>query len=182
MQKRPGAIAPGRFCFLLRAFSTVLVHSAHAAAWRATCWWIRFLLLDDQRFGGQKQAGDAGCVLKRRARDLRWIDHTGLYEILVSVGECVVAEAIVLRATHLLDDHRTFAARILNNHADWLLDGTTDDVDADLLIAIRELEVLEGLLGTDECNSAARDDSLFNCRTRCVQRVFDASLLLLHLA
>ncbi len=84
-------------------------------------------------------------------------------------------------ATHLLDDDRAFAARVLHDHADRLLDRATDDVDADLLVGVLELEVLERLLRADERDAAAGDDALFDRRARRVQRVLDASLLLLHL-
>src|SRR5207237_4466769 len=43
------------------------------------------------------------------------------------------------------------------------------------------LEVVERGLRADERDAAAGDDALFDGRTRRVQRVFDASLLLLHL-
>ena len=59
--------------------------------------------------------------------------------------------------------------------------GATDDVDADLLVGIVELERLERALRADERDAAARDDAFFDRRTRGVQRVFDARLLLLHL-
>src|SRR4029450_6034678 len=42
------------------------------------------------------------------------------------------------------------------------------------------LHVIERLLRTKECNTAARDDAFLNRRTRGVQRVFDASFLLFH--
>ena len=59
--------------------------------------------------------------------------------------------------------------------------GATDDVDADLLVGIVELEALERALRANERDTAARDDALFDGGTRRVQRVFDAGLLLLHL-
>ena len=52
--------------------------------------------------------------------------------------------------------------------------------EADLLVAF-ELEVVEGLLRTDEGDAAAGDDAFFDGRTGRVQGVFDAGFLFFHL-
>src|SRR5262245_9635371 len=165
-----GRLAPG----------ACLIHSTHSAA-RSRRSGLVFLLLDDECFRREKQAGDRRGVLKRRARHLGRIDDARLHQVLVGVGERIVAKRVVLRTADLLDDDRAFAARVLHDHADRLLDGALDDLDADLLISLVELEALERALRADECNTTARDDALFDRGTRGVQRVFDASLLLLHL-
>ena len=58
-------------------------------------------------------------------------------QVLVRVGQRVVAEVLVLRLAHLLDDDRAFAARVLRRSCGRLLERATDDVDADLLVASR---------------------------------------------
>src|SRR6478735_4437175 len=142
---------------------------------------VLLLLLDDDGFRREEQRGDRRGVLKRRARHLRRVDDARLDEILVRVREGVVAELVVLARANFLEDDRAFTARVLHDHAERLLDGATDDVHADLLVGLVELERFQRLLRADERDAAARDDSLFDGRAGRVQRVFDAGLLLLHL-
>src|SRR5512140_2631266 len=167
----------------LRDTCARLVHAAHAAAARAAGRSTRLLLLllDDDRFRREKQAGDRRRILQRGAGHLRGIDHARGDEILVVVREGVVAELVILRGANLLEDDRAFATRVLDDHAEGLLDRLANDVDADLLLAVVELERLERLLRANECNTAAGDDAFLDRSARGVQRVFDPSLLLLHL-
>src|SRR5436190_16787886 len=159
-----------------------LVHPAHAAATaRRRVARFLLLLLDDDRFRREEERGDRRGVLERRARHLRGVDDTRLDQILVRVREGVVAELVVLARAHLLEDDGAFAARVLHDHAERLLDRATDDVDADLLVGFLELEALERLLGADEGDAAAGDDALLDRRTGGVERILDARLLLLHL-
>src|SRR5262249_14392352 len=157
------------------------VHAAHAAATRRGRCRLLFLLLHDQRFGREEQAGDGRRVLQRRTGDLGRIDDARLYEVLVRVGERVVAKRVVLGATDLLDDDGAFGARVLDDHADRLFDRAADDLDADLLVGLTQLERLEHPLRADERHAAAGDDPLFHRGASRVQRVLDAGLLLLHL-
>src|SRR5688572_2286915 len=159
-----------------------LVHAAHAATTRRSRSRLVFLLLDDDGFRREEQASNRRRVLQRRARHLRRVDDARGHEILVVVGQRVVAEVLVLRAAHLLDDDRAFATRVLHDHPERLLERATHDVDADLLVRLLELEALERRLSAQQRHAAARDDALFHRSTRRVQRVLDASLLLLHFA
>ena len=140
-----------------------------------------FLLLDDQRFGREEEAGDRRCVLQCGPGDLRRVDDAGLHEVLVRVREGVVAERVRLGGLHLLDDDGTFTTGVLDDHADRLFDGATDDRDTDVLFRILELEVHQRPLGADEGDTAAGHDAFLDCRARGVQCVFDTGLLLLHL-
>src|SRR6185503_3252284 len=80
----------------------------------------------------------------------------------------------------LVHHDRAFHAAVLRDLTQRLLDRAADDVDAELLLR-RDLELLERRQRADERHAAARDDALFDGRARRVQRVLDASLLLLHL-
>src|SRR5205807_7333026 len=80
--------------FRVRLFEFILsfglvIHAAHAARWH---WRSFFLLrnLRDQCFGGEQQARDRRCVLQRAARDLGWIDDSGLHQVGVFAGGNVV--------------------------------------------------------------------------------------------
>ena len=50
-----------------------------------------------------------------------------------------------------------------------------------VLVLVLALQLLDGLLRADQRDAAARNHALFDRRTRGVQRVFDAGLLLFHL-
>src|SRR6185503_18893226 len=80
----------------------------------------------------------------------------------------------------LVHHDRAFHAAVLRDLTQRLLDRAADDVDAELLLR-RDLELLERRQRADERHAAARDDALLDGRAGRMQRVLDASLLLLHL-
>src|SRR5690348_1135394 len=158
-----------------------LVHPTHATTARHRRRLLLLLLLDHDRFRRQKQAGDRRGVLQRRARHLGRVDHAGQHEILVLVGEGVVAERQLARLLDLPHHDRRFRAGVLSDHPDRLLERTPDDLDTDLLVLFAPLHLLEGGLSVQQRHAAARNDALLDRRARRVQRIFHARLLLLHL-
>ena len=76
--------------------------------------------------------------------------------------------------------HRGVFAGVLDDLTQRLFDRARQDANADRLVFVRTFELLEGLLRADQRNAAARDHAFFNGGTGCVQRVFDAGLLLFH--
>ena len=60
-------------------------------------------------------------------------------------------------------------------------DGALDDVDADLFVAVFELQRFDGRQAAEQRHATARNDAFFDRRAGRVQRVFDASFLFLHL-
>src|SRR4051812_35784669 len=74
-----------------------LVHAANSTAARRSRSRLVFLLLDDDGFRRQQETRDRRRVLQRRARDLRRVDDARGHEVLVGVGERVIAEVLVLR-------------------------------------------------------------------------------------
>jgi len=60
-------------------------------------------------------------------------------------------------------------------------DGSGDDIDADLLVAVDGLlELVQGAPGTEDRDTAAGEDAFFDGRAAGVQGVLDSGLLLLH--
>src|SRR5258705_8722794 len=162
---------------------SILVHTAHATRRSASgscSGWL--LLLDDQSFGREEEARNRRRILQRGPGDLGRVDDPSGDQILVLIGQRVVAVTVVLRLANLLDDDGAFTTGVLHDYPHRLLDRFTDDVDADLLVALGELEGLERLLRANQRDTAARDDSLFNRSASRVKRVFDSRLLFLHLA
>src|SRR4030095_11776628 len=82
-------------------------------------------------------------------------------------------------ALHLLDDHATLGAGVLDDLADRLLERPPLDHRATPLVALG-FPPVDGLGRAQQRHAAARDDALLDGRSRRVQRVLDARLLLLH--
>src|SRR6185295_9497098 len=93
------------------------------------------------------------------------------------------AGVVAVRALATLDlvqhDSRVFAS-VLDDLTQRLFDRARQDANADRLVFVRAFELVERLLRADQRNAAARDHAFFNGGTGCVQRVFDAGLLLFH--
>src|SRR5579871_114701 len=162
--------------------TTASVHIPHAAAAMAAGARRSFLLfrnLRDQGFGGEHEAGNRSGILQRGADDLRRVEHAGLDQILVLVGERVVAEVRLLGVEHLAQHNRAFFAGVLGDHAQRLGDGALHDVDADLLVAFG-LDLLQARSATGQRHAAAGDDSLFHGCAGRVHRIFHAGFLFLH--
>jgi len=129
--------------------------------------------------GGQHHAGHAGGELERRANDLGRVDDPRLDQILERVGRGVEAEARLARAD-LLDDDGALGAGVASNLTERLLD-SRDGPGSRRLLLLTHLERVECDRGAEQRDAAARDDPLFDGRAGRVERVLDASLLLLHL-
>src|SRR6202041_2801628 len=129
---------------------------------------------------GEHQRCNRTGIGQCSAHDLGRIEHARLDQILIVVGQSVVAEVDVLRLADLAQNHRTFFAGVLGDLAQSLLDGALHDVDTDLLITL-ELQLVERRDATGQCHSAARDNAFFHGCAGCVHGVFDAGFLLFHL-
>src|SRR5262245_11216974 len=95
---------PGPPSHISHLTSALLVHPTHATARRGRGSGFLLLLLDDEGFRREEERGDRRGVLERRAGHLRRVDDAREDEVLVRVGERVVAEVLVLRGADLLDD------------------------------------------------------------------------------
>ena len=137
-------------------------------------------MVADDALGGQQHAGDAGSVLQSDARHLHGVDDTRFEQVLVNLGAGVEAE-VVLAFLHLVDHDRAFQAGVLNDLAQRLFQGALDDGDTRGLVLVVALQLLDGLDGADETDTAARDDTLFDGSAGGVQSVLNAVFLLLHL-
>src|SRR3546814_3664242 len=116
----------------------------------------------------------------REARDRGRVDDAHVDHVAVRAVAGVVAVR-GLAFGNLVQDHRRFFAGVLDDLAQRLGDRTTQDADADRLVVIRALELVEHLGGADQHDAAAGNDAFFDGRTGRVQGVFDARLLFLHL-
>src|SRR2546422_2269604 len=167
---------------LARLRVSLLVHSAHAATTTGHRWrLLLFLLLHHDALGREHQCGDGRGVLQRGTGDLGGVDDARRDQVLELVGLGVVPEVLVLRLLHLPDHDGCLGARILDDHPHRLLERAADDVDADLLVVIGPLHLVERLLAPQERHAAAGHDALLDRSARRMQRILHASLLLLHL-
>src|SRR6267143_2919385 len=142
------------------------------------------LLLFDQlshhRLGREQQPGDGCRVLQRGAAHLGRIEHTHFDHITELLGLGVEAE-IAFSFRDLVHDHRRFGAGIGDDHAQWLFQGSPDDLDAGFLVGVLALDLVERRPGADVRNPAAGDNAFLDRRARGVQGVFYARFLFFHL-
>src|SRR5690606_3292769 len=88
---------------------------------------------------------------------------------------------VVVRQPYTVDNDHTLDTVVRRDVPQRLLDGPHDDVDADLLLRIVDLEVTQPLLRTEQRHATAGDDALLDRGPRRMQSILDARLLLLHL-
>src|SRR5579863_381335 len=167
--------APSRRTFLH-------VHAAHAAhaARRAVAVFLVLRGLGHHDLGREQQARHRGGVLQRKTGHLGRVQNAGLEHVAELARGGVVAEG-ALAFLHTVENHGSVLAGVLDDLAQRLLDRAGQNADADRLVLIRTLEVLERTLGADQRHTAARHHALFHRSASRVQRVFDAGLLLFHL-
>ena len=159
-----------------------LIHVIHAAvAVAAAALLVLLRGFGDQGVAGQQQRRDAGRVLQGGAGDLGRVDDAGLDQVFVLVGRGVVAVVAFAFGDLLADDAAVLAG-----------------VVGDLRSAARgrrgrrccsrpprPAQSPSGLTvaaGPQQGDAAAGEDAFFDGRAGGVQGVFDAGLLLLHLA
>ena len=135
--------------------------------------------LADDRLGRQQQRRDGRRVLQGGAHDLGGVDHAGLDQVLVRLGEGVEA-LLRLHLADLAHHHGAFVAGVGRDLAQRLLERAPDDADAHRLVALG-LHGLHGLHAAQQRDAAAGHDALLDGRLGRVHRVLDAGLLLLHL-
>src|SRR2546428_8274151 len=157
------------------------VHPAHAPAAGHRGHLLLLLLLRHHALGGQEQSRDGRGVLQGGACHLGRIDDAGRDQILILVGLGVVAVVELGRLLHLPHDDRALGTRVLNDDPDRLLERTTDDLDAGLLVIIGAPDLVESLPAPQQPDTAARHDALLNRGAGRVQRILDPGFLLLHL-
>src|SRR6266508_2625904 len=164
--ERPWRAAPGPPCHPCEIRVVLEVHPAarHPAATPG----IRLRDIGDQRLGGQQQARDRDRVLYRRARDLDRIDHALRQHAAELVGQHIVAvagvAALLLRPADRVDDHRAVLAGVLGELAHRLLERPAQDLDAELLVVVGDLDLLERRGGIDQRHAAARHDAFLDRR------------------
>src|ERR1043166_4210321 len=162
----------------------LVIHAAHAAVTVVVTAAGRLLLLlrrfGDQALGGEEQARDGAGVLERAARDLLRINDAGFHEVFVLARGDIVA-FVAFAPFHFLRDDAAFHARVVRESAERRFNRATDNVHADLLVSIRELERINRGQAPDQRDATARNNAFFDgCASR-VQRVFDTSFLFFHL-
>src|SRR5437016_3085939 len=141
----------------------------------------RLLLRDirDERLGRQQQRRDRRCILQRHPLDLGRVDDPRLHHVDVLHALRVVAAVRRRLALHLLDDHAPLGTRVLDDLADRLPERPRHHPGAHFLVALGHYPV-DSLGRAQQRHAAARDDALLDGRSRRIQRVLDARLLLLH--
>src|SRR5260370_31628958 len=152
---------------------------ARGTAGRGTLLFV-FLEFSDERFGGEHQARDGGCVLQRQASDLGGVDDAHLDHVAIVAGVRIEAVVFILRLADLADHHSAFVTGVQRDLASRLFESALHDADADSFVIV-ELELLDGSEAAQKRSAAAGDDAFLNRCAGGVHSVLDASLLLLQL-
>src|SRR6185503_4193579 len=138
----------------------------------------------DERLGGEDHRSDARRVLDGRAHDLCGVDDAVLREIDDLVLDDLVAPdvrlGLVLLAADGREHDRAVLARVRRELTERLLESTTEDVHAGLLVA-GGLDRVERLDRVEKRDLTAGDHALLDAGAGGRERVLDAVLLLLEL-
>ena len=137
-------------------------------------------MVHDDAFGRQEHTGYGSGVLQCHTCHFGRVNHAGFEQLLVLVGACVVAE-VAFAGTNLVNHYCAFFACVGYYLTERFLYRTTHDLDTCLLVLVGAFQVFQSLLGTDVHHAAARNDTFFDCRTRCAQSVVHTVFLLFHL-
>src|SRR5207253_7410536 len=113
-------------------------------------------------------------------RYFRRVDDAAGHQVDVVLLHHVEAPVRSVLVAQVLNHDAAFQPSIADQLADGLLQGATKDVSADLLITL-QLERVDRLGRSKQGDAAARDHAFLHRRARRVQRILDASLLLLEL-
>src|SRR3954451_750704 len=156
-------------------------HATHATARGTTRRSLPLGTLGNHRLGGDQQRRNRGGTLQRTAYNLSRVDNPGRDQIFVLAGLRIVAIGVSIIAQHLASHDRAVLTGILGNLPEWSLKGTADDLDADMLVVVVELDLAQLLGSTGERYAAPRHDALLDRGAGRMQRVIDAVLAFLHL-
>src|SRR5690606_19129742 len=157
-------------------------HTAHAAHTTHVGHGRSRLVVNDFShcgFGREQQAGYRRCVLQCSAGYLGGVQYALLNQVTVFAGSGVVT-IVALAVGHVVDHNAGLIAGVGNNGAQWSFNSAQDQLDTGVLIGVVALELGDGSLGTDQCNTAARHDTFFNSSARGMQSIFNACFLFLH--
>jgi hypothetical protein len=121
-----------------------------------------------------------GRILQSRAHDLSRVDDAGLDQVLELAGLRVEAEVVGVVLQRLAGDDRAVFTGILGDLAQRGLDRLADDLDPEALVVVIGLDLAQDQGCPRQGNTAARNDTFLDRRTRGVQAVIDAILTLLH--
>ena len=161
-----------------------LHHAAHATAGTGHSRQsrrIRILRdLVDGGLGDEDESRDGGRRLQSRAGDL----HRVVDAHLDHVAPLAVSGVETLASGQLgdfVDDDGALVAGVLGDGSHRSGQGLLDDVDTDLLLGVRDLDVVQRGQSVHEGDAAAGDNALLNCSAGSLQGVLDAMLDLLEL-
>lgn len=146
----------GAFCFSGSGFSTIVASVVNRSA-----------------------ATDAAFSSATRATLCR-INDACFEEVFVLLAVCVEPECAGT-FLDLVGHYRSIQARIGNDLADGFFDRTADDSDTHVLIGVFTLEVLQRRQATQVRDTTTGHDAFFDSSTRCMECIFDARFLFLHL-
>src|SRR6185437_13345769 len=158
----------------------LIIHSTHARSTARMSVSFFFLgLVGDYTLGGQQHTGDRSGIFKCNTGYLGRVDDAGPEEVLVFSSACV--ETIIgLAFLHLLYDDAAFETAVANDLTEGLFERAFNDRDTGGFVFVNALELFQGFNRADIRDTAAGNDTFFNCSAGSVQGVVDAVFLFFH--
>ena len=136
--------------------------------------------IGDGGLGDEDQAGDRSSVLQGDAADLDGVEDAHLDHVApLAVGRVETLAGGQLG--NLVDHDSALKASVLGDGSDRSGQSLLDDVDADLLLGVVNLDSIERRSSVHEGDAATGDDALLDSSTGCLQGVLDAVLDFLEL-
>src|SRR5690606_2949061 len=121
------------------------------------------------------QRRDGRRVLQRRTGDLGRVQDALLDHVAVLAGLRVVT-VVALALCNLVTHDRRVLAGVADDLAHRLIHRPQRDLDADVLVGVVALQVLDRGTRAQQRDTTARDHAFLDGGTGRVQRVFDAGL------
>ena len=139
-----------------------------------------FRHIGDGGLGDEDQAGDRSSVLQGDAADLDGVEDTHLDHVApLAVGR---VETLASRQLGNLVDHDSaLKASVLGDSGDRSGQSLLDDVDADLLLGVVDLDSIERRRSVHEGDAATSDNAFLDSSAGSLQGILNAVLDLLEL-
>ena len=136
--------------------------------------------IGDGSLGDEDQAGDRSSVLQGDAADLDGVEDAHLDHVApLAVGRVETLAGGQLG--NLVDHDSALKASVLGDGGDRSGQSLLDDIDANLLLGVVDLDSIERRRSVHEGDAAASDNALLDSSAGCLQGVLDAVLDLLEL-
>jgi len=161
-------------------------HAAHAAhtshtTWRHAASGCFRGQVDDHSLSGDHEGSDTSGVDEGGADNLHGVDDALLDHVAVFANLSIEASVHVIALKELVNDDGAFEAGVSAHSLGGDLAGLLDDLDADVLVEVSTLELVETSGSVEESSTAADDDTFLSGSSGGAESILDTVLELTDL-